>query len=231
MAKTKIIPKKKKKNIIREYAEALAIAIIGALILRAFVIQAFRIPTGSMEDTLLVGDFLLVNKFWYGAKVPFTDYRLPSFADPKQGDVIVFKYPLDPSLDYIKRCIAVEGQTLLIKDKQIYVDGKPFTNPDHVKFIDPHIKKKGVVERQITSAFPEGSFNRDNFGPVVIPKGYLFMMGDNRDNSLDSRYWGFMPKENVVGKALIIYWSWNKDIPLYRILTKIRWGRILDLIN
>ncbi|MCP4726061.1 MAG: signal peptidase I [bacterium] len=225
----KKVKKRVQKNVIREYAESIGIAIIAALIIRALFIQAFRIPTGSMENTLLVGDFLLVNKFIYGARIPFTDWRLPAIREPKPGDIIVFKYPLDPDLDYIKRCIAVEGQTIEIKDKKIYVDGKLHENPEYVQFIDSHIMRKGIPEPNI---YPPGTnFNRDNYGPFVIPDGHLFMMGDNRDNSLDSRYWGILPKENVVGSALIIYWSWDHNIPLYKFFTKVRWSRIADLIK
>jgi len=220
--------KTKKKTILQEYIEAFAFAIIAALILRALVIQAFRIPTGSMEDTLLVGDFLLVNKFIYGARIPFTNTRLPAIRQPKQNDVIVFKYPEDPELDYIKRCIASEGQTVEIKNKVIHVDGKRFPLPAHAKFIDPEIKPPGVQDYNVQ---PVGAGNRDNYGPVIVPKGYLFAMGDNRDNSLDSRYWGFLPKKNIVGNALIIYWSWDKEIPTYKIFSKIRWDRIGDLIK
>ena len=224
----KIKKTKKKKNIIQEYVEAFGVAIIAALILRALVIQAYRIPTGSMEDTLLVGDFLLVNKFIYGARIPFTGIRLPALKHPKQNDIIVFKYPKDPKLDYIKRCIAVGGQTVEIKNKVVYVDGKEFPLPPHGKFIDPEIRPPGVEDYDI---YPPGAGNRDNYGPVTVPEGYFFMMGDNRDNSLDSRYWGFLPKKNIVGGALIIYWSWDKDIPLYRIFHKIRWNRIGNIIK
>jgi signal peptidase I len=220
---------KSKKNIIREYAESIGIAVIAALIIRALFIQAFRIPTGSMENTLLIGDFLLVNKFIYGARVPFTDYRLPKIKEPEQGDIVVFKYPRDPKLDYIKRCVAISGQTVEIRDKLLYVNNKrvladtAYTHflydriPGHVR--DPEI-------------FPPGkNWNRDNYGPFVVPEGHIFMMGDNRDNSLDSRYWGPLPLENVVGEALIIYWSWDFNIPMYKFFTKVRWRRILNLIN
>lgn len=231
VAKRKAKGKKgpKRTNVIREYVESIGIAIIAALIIRALFIQAFRIPTGSMEGTLLVGDFLLVNKFVYGAEIPFTDWKLPAIKDPKPGDVIVFKYPKDPTLDYIKRCIAVAGQTIEIIDKKVYIDGKLFENPENIEFIDPRIYPKGLSEPSI---FPVGSdFNRDNYGPIKVPEGHLFMMGDNRDNSLDSRYWGMMPLENVRGEALIIYWSWDYNVPFYNLIDKIRWSRIASLIN
>ncbi len=216
------------KSTAREYVEAFAVALLAALLIRTFVVQAFRIPTGSMEDTLLVGDFLLVNKFIYGAHIPFTDWTLPAFKEPKPGDVVVFKYPRNPDQDYIKRCIAVGGQTVEIRDKVVYVDGRKFEEPPHLKHIDSHIKPEGVTEYDVE---PRGAGNRDNYGPVRVPEGHLFMMGDNRDNSLDSRYWGFLPRENVIGEALIIYFSWDTVKPLYKLLTKIRWTRIGNLIS
>jgi len=216
------------KNVFRSYVEAFGIAIIIALLLRTLVIQAFRIPSGSMEDTLLVGDFLLVNKFIYGARIPWTDIRLPALKKPETNDIVVFKYPKDPELDYIKRCIAVEGQAVEIKDKTVYVDGEKIPLPQKAKFIDPVIRPSGVQDYDI---YPPGSGNRDNYGPVTVPEGYLFTLGDNRDNSLDSRYWGFLPEKNIVGSAMIIYWSWDKDVPFYNIFSKVRWSRIGDLIK
>ena len=222
-----------KKGTVREYVESFSIAIIAALIIRAVFIQAFKIPTGSMENTLLVGDFLLVNKFVYGAEIPFTNWRLPAFSDPKSGDVVIFKYPLDPNLDYIKRCIAVGGQTVEIKDKVVYVDGVPMDIPPGA-LNDYALMAKGVPDPDIF--YPNGYsrenfFNRDNFGPITVPENHLFMMGDNRGNSEDSRFWGFVPRENVVGEALIIYWSWEYGVPLYKFFTKVRWSRIADLIR
>jgi len=218
---------KKKKNIIREYVESFGIAIIAALLLKALVIEHFIIPSGSMEDTLLVGDFLFVNKFIYGARIPFTDIRLPAIKEPEQNDKVVFKYPGDKN-HYIKRVIAVEGQTIEIKNKVVYVDGKEFPFPEHGKFVNPEIKPPGVQDPDI---FPPGAGNTDNYGPVKIPEGCLFGMGDNRDNSIDSRHRGFIKRENVVGSALIITFSWDKEIPLYRIFKKIRWGRMFHTID
>ncbi len=217
-----------KKGVVREIVETGIIIAISVFFIRSFVIQAFKIPTGSMEDTLLVGDFLLVNKFIYGAKVPLTDFRLPGFTDPEPGDVIVFKYPRDPKLDYIKRLIAVEGQTVEVKNKEVYIDGIRFEDPPHSRFDRNPVVDKGVYENGI---FPQRSnFNKDNYGPITVPRGHFFVMGDNRDNSLDSRYWGFLPEDNIVGEALIIYWSWAPNIPLYNIFSKIRWSRIANLI-
>jgi len=177
---------RRKKSKFREYLEVIVISVVLALIVRTYVVQAFRIPSGSMEDTLLVGDFLLVSKFIY------------RFTDPKPGDVIVFKYPLDLKRDFIKRCVATEGQTVQIIDKALHIDGKPVKNPPQSKFIDPRI-------------YGAGFSTRDNFGPVKVPAGQLFVMGDNRDNSRDSRYWGFLDKKLIKGRAFIIYWSWESE--------------------
>ncbi len=176
--------KRRRKSKLREYIEVIVISVILALIVRTYIVQAFRIPSGSMEDTLLVGDFLLVSKFIY------------RFTDPKPGHIVVFKYPLDPRRDFIKRCVATEGQTVQIVDKTLYVNGKPVPNPPLSKFIDPR-------------TYAAGFSARDNYGPVKVPVGHIFVMGDNRDNSRDSRYWGFLNEKLIKGKAFIIYWSWT----------------------
>jgi len=270
-----------------------------------------------MKDSLLEGDFLLANKFVYGLRspdwigIPYTKIgfkipfiRTPGFRDPHPGDVVIFKYPKDQSLNYIKRCIAQSGDTVLIRDKVVNVNGVPFQNAPKTKFVHSTIYPQGAQERH---SFPPGAGNRDNYGPVRVPapgdtlrftqsnidkweewmvvalyeghdlllkyhgqeieldeknlaqwsryirqypleayyldnqslentlytvkNRHYFMMGDNRDNSLDSRYWGFLPERLVVGEALIIYWSWDNTTPLYRILNKIRWSRILKLIH
>jgi len=181
------------------------------LFVRAFVIQAFRIPTGSMMDTLLVGDFLFVNKFIYGAGVPFTNLHLPEVRDPRRGDIIVFKYPGDLRRDFIKRCIAVGGQTVEIRNKVVYVDGVALDEP-YVIRTDPRI-------------FPKELSSRDNMAPLYIPEGYLFMMGDNRDNSQDSRFWGPLDKNLVKGKAMILYWSWDSERHMPR------FGRLFHIIR
>ena len=201
----------KPRSIIREYVEAALWALIITLFLRAFVIQAFRIPSESMKDTLLVGDFLFVNKFEYGPKIPFTHLRLPGLRQPRHGDVIVFQFPQDPSKDFIKRCVATGGQTLEIRNKQVSVDGGPLKEP-YAIHSDPTVK-------------PAGYEYRDNYGPYTVPAGELFMMGDNRDNSNDSRYWGSLDMDLVKGRAMFIYWSWDgeKNWP--------RWNRILSPIR
>jgi signal peptidase I len=239
----------KKKNIIREYVEAFGVAILAALILRMLVIQAFRIPTGSMKDTLLVGDFLLVNKFVYGAstadRIPYTDIKIPAvhfpaLKKPKRGDIIVFKYPKNEKLDYIKRCIALPGDTIKVRDGNVYINGKA---EGSVEFVE---RKFDSEESHYINYFrvhtPEGSLytirkyeglpsRYNNYGPIVVPKESLFMMGDNRDNSADSREWGFMPMKNVVGQALVIYFSLDHSEPLWKIFSTIRWGRIFDVIR
>jgi len=211
-----------------EYVKSFGIAIIAALIIRALIVQSYKIPSGSMEDTLLVGDVLFVNKFIYGAQVPFTDWHLPELRDPVSGDVVVFKYDGDPE-NYIKRCIAVEGQVVEIRDKQVFVDGQPFPANNHIKYESPQVYPKEYAENGI---FPPGfGFNRDQYGPIKVPEGHLFFLGDNRDNSIDSRYRGVIPRKNIIGKALIIYWSWDSIKPIYKIFTKVRWSRIGDLIK
>jgi signal peptidase I len=201
------------KSTLREYLEAIVLAIILTIVIRGLVLQAFRIPTGSMEDTLQVGDFLFVNKMVYGSEIDigfggerFFYYRFPAIREPRVGDVIVFRYPEDPSRDFIKRCVAVAGQTVEIRDKVLYVDGKAREEP-YVVHKDPRI-----IQRETTRETNQ----RDNFGPYVVPQGHLFMMGDNRDNSHDSRFWGALPRELIKGKAMFLYWSWDADRRLPR---------------
>jgi signal peptidase I len=197
------------KSTLREYVEAVVLAIVLTIVIRGLVLQAFRIPTGSMEDTLLVGDFLFVNKMVYGSEIDvgfggerFFYYRFPAIREPKPGDVLVFRYPEDPSRDFIKRCVAIEGQTVEIRDKVLYVDAKAREEP-YVRHKDPRV-------------IPHETSQRDNFGPYVVPQGHLFMMGDNRDNSHDSRFWGPLPRDLVKGKAMFLYWSWDPDQRLPR---------------
>ena len=201
----------KPRSIVREYVEAALWALVITLFLRAFVIQAFRIPSESMRDTLLVGDFLFVNKFEYGPKIPFTHIRLPGLRQPRHGDVIVFQFPQDPSKDFIKRCVATGGETLEIKNKQVSVNGTALREP-YAIHTDPTVK-------------PAGYEYRDNYGPYTVPKSDLFMMGDNRDNSNDSRYWGPLEMDLVKGRAMFLYWSWDgeRNWP--------RWNRILHVIR
>lgn len=186
---------KNKKRLLREYAEAIITALILALVIRAYVIQAFKIPSGSMIPTLLIGDHILVNKFIYGTKIPFTNRRVLVFKKPERGDIIVFKYPENPKKDFIKRVIATEGDVIESRDKTVYMNGKAVTEP-YAHHLDSNIR-------------PGGNDPRDNFGPLIVPKDKVFVMGDNRDQSYDSRYWGFVDLKDIRGKALIIYWSWD----------------------
>ncbi|MFO7446812.1 MAG: signal peptidase I [Ignavibacteriaceae bacterium] len=287
-------PKEKTK----EFFESLLFAAIAAFFIITFVVQNTRIPTGSMEDTILVGDFVLVNKFIYGSSspkyIPFTEielpyFTLPAFKEPKHGDIVVFEYPGDRDqlhatelgVNYVKRCIGLPGDTIRIIDKVIYVNGKQFPIPPHIKYLSPYPRPQEIVEPRI---FPRGMpWNEDNYGPLVIPKegskislnidnieqwqttinreygsdvvgfngsvvtienipvreytfkkDYYFMMGDNRDDSMDSRYWGFVPRDLVVGEAFITLFSWDRNIPftdLFRLIGSIRLDRVLKLLN
>lgn len=180
--------KMKKKSVFREYAEAAIIAVLLALFIRTFVVQAFKIPSGSMEPTLVVGDHILVNKFIYGVKIPFIRKTIIPIEQPHRNDVIVFIYPMDPSKDFIKRVIGLPGDRIEMIGRSIYINGKLFQD------------KHGVY----TAPFHSTA----RFGPVTVPQGHLFVMGDNRDHSYDSRFWGFVPLQSVKGKAFIVYWSW-----------------------
>lgn len=288
---------------VKEFFKQLLFAAIAAFFIITFIIQNTRIPTGSMEDTILVGDFVLVNKFIYGSSspkyIPFTEielpyFRLPAFKDPKPKDIVVFEYPGDrdqlvpneKGINYVKRCIGTPGDTVEIIDKVVFVNGKEFWRPPFIKYYDSYNRNnmkplpKGYKEYDI---FPKDMpWNRDNYGPLVIPKkgmkiplniynveqwrttidreygervvdvknnvvtindmpvssyifkkDYYFMMGDNRDNSQDSRSWGFVPRDLVVGEAFITLFSWDRDIPfsqLFKLLGSIRPDRILKLL-
>ena len=208
--------KSKKKSSIRETIEAVVVAFLIAIVIRTFVIQAFKIPSGSMIPTLLVGDHILVNKFLLGTPVdiPFTNitlFRMPGLRKAQRGDIVVFKYPEDPKRDFIKRVIGVGGDVVMAKDKVVYVNGRRLIEP-YTQHVDEEIK-------------PAQFDKRDNFGPVVVPKGAVFVMGDNRDQSYDSRFWGFVEDSEIKGKAVIIYWSWDSD------KTWVRFGRIGRLVK
>ncbi|HXX53001.1 MAG TPA: signal peptidase I [Thermodesulfovibrionales bacterium] len=187
--------KKNKKELVWEYTKAVVTALLLALFIRAYFVQAFKIPSGSMIPTLLVGDHILVNKFIYGTTLPFSDRRVLVFRKPEKGDIIVFKYPEDRSRDFIKRVIAVEGDVIESKNKVIYVNGKAVSEP--------------YAQHTDSSLRPGGIEPRDNFGPYIVPKEKYFMMGDNRDQSYDSRYWGYVDMKDIRGEALILYWSWD----------------------
>jgi len=209
----------KSKSTLREYIEAIVIAVLLALFIRTFIVQAFKIPSGSMLETLQIGDHLLVSKFIYGIKMPFTGKVLIPVKEPQRGDIVVFKFPEDPSMDYIKRVIATGGETVEIKDKKVFINGQLLAD-DHGQFKDESIH-------------PPSQDPRDNFGPVTVPEGKLFVMGDNRDNSFDGRFWGFVSLEAVRGKAFIIYWSWNLRHGIFSLdrYASIRWSRIGNLVR
>lgn len=183
------------------------IAVVLALIIKTSIVEAYKIPTASMEDTLLVGDFLLANKFVYGAQVPLFGWRLPAVSDPERGDVVIFVFPGDGVTKYIKRCVGLPGDTILVRDKQLFVNGQPLPSLGEVKFIDT----TDTGEQIILPRRMGGQNSRDNFGPYVVPRNSYFMMGDNRDNSYDSRYWRAVPKEMILGQAMVIHWSWDES--------------------
>ena len=199
----------------REYLESLIIAALIAFVVRSFVVQAFKIPSSSMEPTLLIGDHLLVNRLSYAVKVPFTDIVLLRLGKPERGDVVVFRYPVDRTKDFIKRVIAKEGDVVEIKDKVVYINGNRVDYPQAV-YAEPSI-------------IPGFLNQRDNTGPVTVPRDSYFVMGDNRDRSLDSRFWGFVKYDDLVGRALILYFSWDNKAsdPIHYI----RWTRIGSLIR
>ncbi len=232
----------------KEWIKSIGLALLLFLFIRTFLVQAFKIPTGSMEKTLLVGDFLLVNKLAYGAstpsRVPFTGIEIPSFHipgydSPERGDIVVFEYPLDRSLDYVKRCVAVAGDTVEMRDKVLYINGTPRDEP-YVQNGDPNVQrtrsrnsgstrfawqKDWLTADALRSHSGSYAPTRDNFGPIRIPEGHYFCLGDNRDFSSDSRYWGFVPGELIKGRPVILYFSWNRRMFMPRFA---RIGVIID---
>jgi len=199
------------KSKFREYAEAIVIAVLIAFFIRTFIIQAFKIPSGSMKPTLQIGDHILVTKFIYGVKIPIIRKTLVSIGEPKRGDMVVFIYPEDRSKDFVKRVIGIGGDNIEIRNKKIYLNGLPY-NDNYGVYTDDMI-------------IPGAAQPRDNFGPVTVPPGSVFVMGDNRDQSYDSRFWGFVDLRDVLGKAFIIYWSWNSDEH------NVRWSRFGNLLH
>jgi signal peptidase I len=225
------------KSTLREYFEALVTAVILALFVRTWVVQAFKIPTGSMENNLLIGDHLLVNKLVSGPSATAFERAILPLRDPKRGDVMVFKYPDEPERDFIKRVIGLPGETLEMRNKKIYINGQPLEEP-YVHFLEPAAEGQEVTQFDL----------RERYGPVRIPEGQYFVMGDNRDNSQDSRYWGFLPRHYIKGKALMIYWSYDSGPEEYvdsglgatikrlasvvtHFFTRTRWERIFNQIH
>jgi signal peptidase I len=290
--------KKTSREKTKEFFESLTFAALAAFFIITFIIQNTRIPTPSMEDTILVGDFVLVNKFIFGSTspryIPFTEteipyFRLPALREPKAKDIVVFEFPGDRddvkaselNVNYVKRCIGMPGDTIQIINKVVYVNGKEFWVPSFIKYLNYNSKPKDYIEPRI---FPKGMpWNEDNYGPLVVPKkgsiialsdenldqwattierelgketvelrgsqvfiedkpsnyytftkDYYFMMGDNRDNSLDSRFWGFVPRDKIVGEAFITLFSWDREIPftqIFRLIGSIRLNRVLKILN
>jgi signal peptidase I len=212
-----------KKSTLREYFESICVAVILALFVRTYVVQAFKIPTGSMENNLLIGDHLLVNKFVFAPTRTSLEEKLLPIDPIRRGDIIVFKFPEDPERDFIKRVIGLPGETLELRNKKVYIDGTLLDEP-YVNFLFP----------PEDSAPGDADFTdvdvRRKYGPVTVPAGHYFMMGDNRDNSQDSRYWGFMPRDYVKGKALFVYFSFGEAGETGNVLN-VRWNRILHQIH
>ena len=210
------------KSTAREYFESIVVAVILALFIRTFVVQAFKIPTGSMEPNLLVGDHLLVNKFVFAPTASSLERMLLPMREIRRGDVIVFKFPEDPERDFIKRVIGLPGDTVQLRNRQVVVNGQALVEP-YAHYLFPVSETDGE------------SFDvRARYGPVTVPEGHYFMMGDNRDNSQDSRYWGFLPAHYIKGRALTIYWSFEAkpgDNPITGLFTGTRWSRILHQIH
>ena len=201
----------KTKSKLRENVEAILIAIVLALFIRTFVVQAFKIPSGSMKPTLQIGDHILVNKFIYGVKIPYIGKTIIPYKNPDHGDIIVFRYPEDPDKDFIKRLIGVPGDIVQVKNKKVFVNNVPILND-----VGVHSESR-ILSGQIN--------HRDNFGPVTVPEKSYFVMGDNRDNSYDSRFWGFVGQRAIKGKAFIIYWSWDSEN------FGVRWGRLGSILK
>ena len=227
-----------RKSTLREYFESIVVAVILALFIRTFVVQAFKIPTGSMEQNLLIGDHLLVNKFVFSPTATGAERSILPVTSIKRGDVIVFKYPEDPERDFIKRVIGLPGDVVEVRHKRVYIDGRPLDEP-YVYYLRP--------PSDVASPFGVGDL-REQYGPVTVPPSEYFVMGDNRDNSQDSRYWGFLPRDLVKGRALVIYWSYESEDDegyatggrtgtrrfwsvITRFFTHTRWERLLQPIR
>lgn len=201
----------KSKSTFREYAEAIGMALLLALFIRTFIVQAFKIPSGSMIPTLQIGDHILVNKLAYGIRIPFLEDYVVDFSKPQHGDVVVFIFPEDHSKDFIKRVVGVAGDTVEIRGKKVYINGKQIDDPHgHFEGDDPQ-----------TAGLP----SRDDYGPKTVPDNHIFVMGDNRDRSYDSRFWGYVDLNEVRGKAFLIYWSWDGGDRW------VRWERLGNLIR
>ncbi len=199
-----------KKSAFREYAEAIVLAVLLALFIRTFVVQAFKIPSGSMLPTLQIGDHILVLKSIFGVRLPFSNKVIIPIKQPERGDVVVFIYPVDPSKDFIKRVVAVAGDTVEVRNKRLYVNG-----------VQAEDANAYYEDASVYSAMVKP---RDSFGPVTVPQDKIFVMGDNRDHSYDSRFWGFVDMDEIRGKALMVYWSWDSKN------WGVRWNRLGKIV-
>jgi signal peptidase I len=220
-----------------EWAKSVSLAVLLFLVLRAFLVEAFKIPSGSMEGTLLVGDFLLVNKLVYGAEVPFTGKRLPAIREPRNGDVLVFQWPSDPTKNFVKRLVGVAGDTLSM-EKGVLVRNGERLDENYIRHLEPNYDPTADdFEWQrffLTQARKGRSYrpSRNNWGPLVVPAHHYFVLGDNRDNSLDSRYWGFVPDTLVRGSPLFVYYSYVPDsAQSFDWLRHVRWKRLFSRIQ
>jgi signal peptidase I len=221
-----------------EWAKSLSLALLLFLVVRAFLVEPFKIPSGSMEGTLLVGDFLFVNKLVYGAEVPFTGRRLPAFRHPKLGDVVVFQWPEDPTKDFVKRLVGMPGDTVAMRDGVLFRNGRA-QDERYVTHTEPNAdpageefrwQRKFLVSR--ANARPSYHPSRNNWGPLVVPAQHYFMLGDNRDNSLDSRYWGFVADSLVRGSPMVVYYSYAPDTNVaFDWLTRVRWTRLGERVH
>ena len=234
-------------NILWDNVKQIGLAIILALFIKTSVVEAYKIPTASMEDTLLIGDFLLANKFVYGARLPIVNWRMPSFHEPERGDVVIFIFPGDGVTKYIKRCVGIPGDTVLVKNKVLYINGQRVPDAPHAKYIDT--ARDGTPNIQYRRA--GGQSSRDFFGPYIVPRDSYFMMGDNRDNSYDSRFWQAVHKDLILGEAMLVHWSWDEldhpspevtvsdplSVPrlfafnVVHFVQKVRWDRLFSVIQ
>jgi len=222
-----------------EWTRSIFVAFVLFLIIRTFVVEAFKIPTSSMENTLLVGDFLLVNKAVYGAEIPETNLHLPAFEEPKRSDVIVFHPPIEPDLNYVKRVVGVGGDTLEMRHKVLYVNGHRKREP-YARYMDrtgdavhPAMSwQYGYLITSLRASHIKYHPSRDNWGPLVVPPGKFFVLGDNRDNSEDSRYWGFVDRDEILGRPVFVYYAFDPSIDHgFPWLDRVRWGRIGEPIE
>ena len=204
----------------KEMAKTVVSVVLLVVLIRSVFVQAYHIPSGSMEDTLLEGDYVIGDKLTYGTQIPdrfpllnfkLPSFRMPGLSDPKSGDLVIFEFPEDPSKDFIKRCVAVSGQVVEMKDRVLYVDGVVFSEPSGVKY---------------TSRRRSRPSKRNNWGPETVPEDHFFVMGDNRDNSYDSRSWGTVSMSKIKAHPLVIYFSWDGEAPIWKFWEKVRWGRL-----